>query len=218
MITKQGRIALGFCKYNSWMLELRSSLPANESNSSWSSVSSIFSKGICTIPAITLHTIRAFLESTLLLLTILIDAKAFSLLEAVKTPAQSSPLCWSDKNPFLRIWHTPQLSDKQRLDDPLIPSKHSLVVPWNLNSSFPSARQRGCSFDSSLAFCFTFSLYSSNLLIVFCRLWTFRILSISQLKLDFSKLDMHIICTMFLVDSPSTSSVTTCKTQLMLVS
>lgn len=208
MTTKQGSRALGLSKYSSSMLEWTPTFPATESNPDCPTISCIFSRGLCTLPAITLQTIRAFLTVGFPSIV----SKALLLVDAVNTPIPVPPLAsfsFFDGNPCLRILHTRHFSDAQRLEEPFMPRQHSTVAPWNLSSSFPSAKQRGCFFASLLALIFTISRYSSNWANVFCMLWTFRIFSIPLRWLSpLEQLVRQIISTILLDESPSPSSVT----------
>lgn len=97
----------------------------------------------------------------------------------------------------------------QRLEDPFTPSEQTKLVPWNLRSSLPSAMQRGCFFWSFVALALMESLYSSNLVMVFWVLWTFKMRSILQMgACFFSQLDWNMISTMFLLVSSGPSSDT----------
>lgn len=211
MTTKQGSKAVGLSKKSSSILEFKPTLPAKESKPDWPAISSTFSSGLCTLPAITLHTMRAFLTPGFLSSFNLMASSALLLVEAVKTPIPPLIL-----NPCVKIWQTPHLSEVHRPEQCFMPKQHSRVVPWNLSSSFPSARQRACFLASLLALVFTISRYSSNCVSVLCMLCTFKILSIPSLTLllllllsDFDdQLVLQIISTMFLEESPSRSCVT----------
>jgi hypothetical protein len=100
----------------------------------------------------------------------------------------------------------------------------AMAAPWNLSSSFPSARQRELLFLAPLAFAFTISLCSSNLAIVAALLWTLKIAAMAELLLQaellllpfaiaiaiagLRKLVWKMISTMLRAESPSFSSVT----------
>ncbi|KAL0292453.1 UNVERIFIED_CONTAM: hypothetical protein Sradi_6987800 [Sesamum radiatum] len=86
----------------------------------------MFSRGRCTLPAITLQTINAFLIEASSS-HIAMDSKALPLVEVVKTPTPSFSSLFVE-NPSLIIRHTQHLSDTQRLEDPLMPSEHASVV------------------------------------------------------------------------------------------
>ncbi|KAL0305874.1 UNVERIFIED_CONTAM: hypothetical protein Sradi_6004700 [Sesamum radiatum] len=79
-------------------------------------MSCIFSTGLCTLPAITLQTIRAFLKDGLPSNT-WIESNALPLVEAVNTPMPSLS-SFLVENPYLRIRQTRHLSDVQRLESP----------------------------------------------------------------------------------------------------
>ncbi|GER53332.1 crossover junction endodeoxyribonuclease RuvC [Striga asiatica] len=150
-----------YCKKTiSSIFENAPTFPANESNPVWPAISRTFSIGRCTRPATTLHTINAFLTSRPSSADS-IDSNALVLVEVVKTPTP----CLSSilpENPFRIIRQTEHFSDVQRVDEPFVQSWQDRVVPKNLSSSLPSARQRGCFFGSLLAFDFTDSRYSSK--------------------------------------------------------
>jgi hypothetical protein len=66
-----------------------------------------------------------------------------------------------------------------------------------------------CFLDSLLAFAFTMSLYSLNLLMIFWLLWIFNILSILQMGFSFfNQFDWNTISTMVRAESTSPSSDT----------
>lgn len=103
------------------------------------------------------------------------------------------------------------------LEEPLRPKEQTKVVQWKRSSSLPSAMQRGCFFGSFVALALMESLYSSNLVIVLCVLWTFRMRSILQTgDCFFSQLEWNMISTMFLLVSSGPSSDTDSKTCIQL--
>lgn len=167
----------------------------------------MFSRGLWTLPAITLQTSRAFLRHSPPSPN-LIDSMALALVDEVNIPAPPAN-SFFEGNPCLKIRQTPQLLRLHRAEEPT-PSEQATIVPWNLRSSFPSAKQRECFLDNLLALILTISRYSSNLARVFCMLWTFKTLSICPQLLysDFNQLVWQIISTIFLDESPSLSSVT----------
>lgn len=96
-----------------------------------------------------------------------------------------------------------------KLEEPFRPREQLKEVQWNLRSSLPSAMQRGCFLESFVALAFMESLYSSNLVMVFCVLWTLRMRSILHTgDCFFSQLEWNIISTMFLLVSSGPSSET----------
>ena len=132
---------------------------------------------------------------------------AFQLVDSVEIPSNLG------ENPDLTIPHTLQYCWLQIPEFPLSPRSHRNVEQWNLNSSFPSAmhlssRLLTAPFRAALAL--TVSLYSSNLESIFGLLWIFKIRwSIGLLWLSVHPV-LNMIRTMFLPESPSTSSETAC--------
>lgn len=112
--------------------------------------------------------------------------------------------------PLLMILQTVQFGmELHKLDEPFRPSEHIKVVQWNLRSSLPSARQRGCFLGSLVALALMASLYSSNFEMVLGVFWTFSMRSILQTGACFlSQLDWNMISTMFLLVSSGPNSDT----------